>query len=72
MALQTRPRFTFEDYLASEREADVRHEYVEGQVFNMAGATENHNIIVANITTLLVTQMKGRPCRAYASDIKYA
>lgn len=70
MALQARPRFAFEDYLAAEREADIRHEYVDGQVFNMVGATESHNIIVANITTLLVTQTKERPCRVYANDMK--
>lgn len=70
MTLQTQPRYTFEDYLAAERQAEVRHEYVDGQVFGMVGASENHNIIVANLTALLVTQMKGRPCRVYANDMK--
>jgi len=70
MALQSQPRFTFEDYLASEREADVRHEYVNGQVFNMVGASAEHNIIVANITSALVSQLKGRSCLVFATDMK--
>jgi Uma2 family endonuclease len=70
MTLQAQPQFTFEDYLAAERQAEVRHEYVDGQLFSMVGASENHNIIVANLTTLLLTQMKGRPCLVYASDMK--
>jgi Uma2 family endonuclease len=70
MTVETQPRYTFEDYLAAERAAELRHEYVDGQVFDMVGATESHNIIVANLTTLLVTQMKGRPCRVYANDMK--
>lgn len=70
MTVQTQLQYTFEDYLAAEREAEVRHEYVDGQVFDMVGATENHNIIVANLTTLLTTQMKGRPCLVYANDMK--
>jgi hypothetical protein len=36
----------------------------------MVGASENHNIIVANLTTLLTTQMKGRPYLVYANDMK--
>ena len=70
MTVQTQLRYTFEDYLAAEREAEVRHEYADGQVFDMVGATENHNIVVANLTTLLTTQLKGRPCLVYANDMK--
>ena len=70
MALQTQPQYAFEDYLAAEREAEVRHEYVDGQVFNMVGATAEHNIVGANITTALVNQLKGRPCLVFATDMK--
>jgi Uma2 family endonuclease len=70
MALQARPRFTFEDYLASERDAEVRHEYVDGQVFNMVGASAEHNIIVANLTSALVSQLKGYPCLVFSADMK--
>lgn len=42
--------YSFEDYLAAEREStDAKHEYVAGQVFAMAGASFNHNLITANL-----------------------
>jgi Uma2 family endonuclease len=70
--LQPKTRYSFEDWLADERaNADARHEYVAGEVFAMTGASENHNVIVANITAALTLQMRGRPeCRVYASDLK--
>ncbi|MEA3276005.1 MAG: Uma2 family endonuclease [Pseudomonadota bacterium] len=71
MSLQPKTGYTFDDYLAAERAAlETRHEYVAGDVFAMTGATENHNIIVANIITALTLQMRGRPCRVYAKDMK--
>jgi Uma2 family endonuclease len=70
MALHAQRKYSFADYLAAEREADVRHEYANGHVYDMVGATENHNIIVANIVSELRFQMKARPCVVYASDMK--
>jgi Uma2 family endonuclease len=71
MALQPKTPCRFEDYLATEREElEIRHEYVGGEVFAMVGATANHNIIVTNIVRELGTQMKGRPCLVYSSDMK--
>ena len=70
MALQTHTLYLFEDYLAAERKAEMRHEYVGGQLFDMEGASENHNIIVANLTTSLVNQMRRRDCLVFASDMK--
>jgi len=70
MALQTQPRYAFEDYLTAERRAEVRHEYADGQVFAMVGASAEHNIIVANITAALVAQLKDRPCLVFANDMK--
>jgi Uma2 family endonuclease len=71
MSLQPKPGYTFEDYLAAEREElEVRHEFVAGEVFAMVGATANHNIIVANIIHELVAQMKGRPCLVFSNDMR--
>ncbi len=39
-------------------------------MFNRVGATAEHNIIVANLTTALVNQLKGRPCLVFANDMK--
>ena len=71
MSVQPEPRYNFEDYLAMEREAvDVRHEYVDGQVFAMVGTTLNHNLIVTNLVAALHDQTKGRPCYVFSNDLK--
>jgi Uma2 family endonuclease len=71
MSLQPKPTLSFEEWLAGEREAiDARSEFVDGQVFAMTGASAEHNLIVVNIAGELRTQMKGRPCRVYANDMK--
>ncbi len=64
------PRFTPEQYLQQERQADYRSEYLSGEIFAMAGATEAHNLIVTNVISELHSQLRGRPCRTYPSDMK--
>lgn len=59
-----------EEYLAMERKAELKSEYVDGAVYAMAGGSIRHNLIVANIIITLGGQLKGRPCRVYASDLK--
>jgi Uma2 family endonuclease len=61
---------TVEDYLKAEESSDIRHEYVDGEVFAMAGAREEHNLIVTNIIALLRPHLRGTPCRAFVSDMK--
>jgi Uma2 family endonuclease len=71
MALQTRPEYSFEGYLAIERDAiDEKHEYVASRVYAMTGASYNHNLIVANLTAELHAQLKGRPCVVLSSDMR--
>ena len=59
-----------EEYLALERKAEYKSEYIDGQIFALAGGSERHNLIVANIIAVLHGQLVGRPCRVYASDLK--
>jgi Uma2 family endonuclease len=59
-----------EDYLKGELLAETKHEYIDGQVFAMAGASENHNLLSVNILTELKNQLKGTPCRAFVADMK--
>lgn len=71
MSLQPKLMPTFADWLEAERAAlETRSEYVNGEVFAMAGASENHNQIVCNLVREISLQMKDRPCRVYASDMK--
>lgn len=57
-------------YLESEKAAKQRHEYVDGQIFLMAGASRRHNDIAVNITTTLRLAARSTPCRVNASDVK--
>src|SRR5439155_23456156 len=70
MSLQPKPRLTPEEYLALERKAEYKSEYLAGEMLAMSGASERHVSIVANVMYLLVGQLKGRPCKAYSSDMR--
>ncbi|BAU67522.1 hypothetical protein STA3757_49440 (plasmid) [Stanieria sp. NIES-3757] len=61
---------TVEEYFKLEQNAEIRHEYVAGQIFAMAGASEEHNLIVTNFISLLRPHLRGSSCRAFVSDMK--
>ncbi|BAZ17128.1 hypothetical protein NIES4071_90060 [Calothrix sp. NIES-4071] len=61
---------TVEEYLKAEECSDTRHEYVDGQIFAMAGASEEHNQVAGNIYAILRPHLRGTSCRAYISDMK--
>jgi len=58
------------DYLAGEEEAAERHEYFDGQVLAMAGASEAHEIVAGNLFALLLAHIRGRGCRVFKGDMK--
>src|SRR5450759_2328370 len=70
MSTQTIPFITPEEYLSKEREAEFKSEYYQGQVYAMAGARENHVLIVTNLVGELRHALKGRPCRIYSSEMR--
>jgi Uma2 family endonuclease len=70
MSSQTQQRYTPEEYLALERQASYKSEYYAGAIFAMAGASRWHNLIVANVIGELRSQLKGRPCTTYPSDMR--
>ncbi|MBI2301233.1 MAG: Uma2 family endonuclease [Armatimonadetes bacterium] len=61
---------TPEAYLAWEESADVKHEYVGGHVYALAGASPAHIRIVANLTGLLWQHLAGHPCEVMGNDLK--
>jgi len=63
-------RLSEEDYLESEKVAKAKHEYVAGEVFAMAGASKAHVVIAGNLFVLLRMHLRGKPCRAFISDMK--
>ncbi|MDD2759556.1 MAG: Uma2 family endonuclease [Methylomonas sp.] len=61
---------SIQDYLKGELHSTVKHEYIDGQVYAMAGASSSHNRIVANTLGELRFALKGTPCESFASDMK--
>ena len=59
-----------EEYLAGEKIAVLKHEYVDGHIYAMAGAHSNHNSLAMNVSVAFSNHLKGKPCRAYMSDMK--
>ena len=70
MSLQPKPYLSPEDYLALERSAEFKSEYFDGEIFAMVGASESHNLIVINTIRELSIQLKKRPCKVYANDMR--
>ena len=62
--------WTPEEYLAWERLQPEKHEFHDGEVFDMAGATFEHNQIVANVAGELRAVLRQKPCRVCASDLR--
>ena len=58
------------EYLILERKANYKSEYFNGEIFAMAGASKEHNLIVGNAFAELHAQLKKRPCQAYANDMR--
>lgn len=63
-------QITPEEYLAYERKAEIRSEYMNGEIFAMAGASRNHNRILSNLVRVLGNQLIDKPCSAYSSEMK--
>lgn len=69
---QTQPLslISWEDYERGEATGEIRHEFVNGQVFSMAGASANHNRIALNIAAELRGLLRGKKCEAFMSDMR--
>jgi len=67
---QQTPFMSEADYLVFERASDVRHEYYDGEVWAMASASREHNLICTNIVRVLGNQLLERPCEIYQSDMR--
>lgn len=65
-----RPKISIEDYLEGEKISEVKHEYVDGEVFAMAGTSKSHNRIIRNIVKKLQTALDGTDCETFFVDIK--
>ena len=63
-------QLTVEQYLALEAESEIRHEYIDGEIFPMTGGTLNHDDITMNLTLTLGAQLIGSNCRLHTSHMR--
>jgi Uma2 family endonuclease len=70
MSSQPQRLLTPKEYLSLERQAEFKSEYFAGEVFAMAGASQRHNLIAANIIRILGAQLLERDCNVYPSDMR--
>ena len=70
MSAKRKSYATVEQYLAIERVALEKSEYYDGEMFLMAGASEPHNAISANVVGILWSHFRKRGCRVYGSDLR--
>ena len=63
-------RLTPDEYLEAERYSEIRHEYFDGQVVAMAGASSAHGLLVTNLVALLRPRVRGTGCQLFSGDMK--
>ena len=69
-AIQNAASLSVEDYLAGELTSEIRHEYIGGLVYAMAGVSSEHNIICLNLAFALRSHLRGKPCQVFMADVK--
>jgi Uma2 family endonuclease len=70
MNVQPQSLLTALDYLAWERQQETRHEFLNGQIFSMTGASRAHKVLCGNMFATLHSQLRGKPCEVYANDMR--
>ena len=63
-------RMTVAEYLESEKTNPVKHEYLNGEIYAMSGASKRHNLIAANLYSHLRAHLRGGPCQVFIVDVK--
>jgi Uma2 family endonuclease len=62
--------YSVTDYLQNEQASDSKHEYIDGQVYAVAGASKNHQRVISNLVRILSDHLRHTRCDTFASDIK--
>jgi len=63
-------KHTFAEYLTLEAASETKHEYLDGEIYDMAGGTPDHSGLAVNVTSELHAALRGRPCRVFNSDLR--
>jgi Uma2 family endonuclease len=70
MQAAAKHRLTAREYLALERKAETKSEFLHGEVFAMTGGTRRHSLIATNLAGELRTLLKGKPCQVFNRDMR--
>ena len=70
MLPEPKPQLTPEEYLAFDRSADGKSEYLDGEMFAMSGGSHAHSLIAVNLARELSGALRERPCRVFGSDLR--
>ncbi|MBI2927029.1 MAG: Uma2 family endonuclease [Verrucomicrobia bacterium] len=70
LAVEERNFISIEEYLEGEKVSEVRHEYFDGEVMAMAGASDEHEAVALNLAAILHAHLKGKPCRVFKDGMK--
>jgi Uma2 family endonuclease len=62
--------YSAEEYLMLERKSEERNEYLDGQIYAMAGESPEHGAICVNLTRIISTHLLGKPCQVFSKDMK--
>ena len=65
-----RHRYTYAQYVALERESPTKHEFFDGEIYAMAGGSEDHSALAVNVLAALLAAVGERPCRVHTSDLR--
>jgi hypothetical protein len=69
-AVEHAASISVEDYLAGELKSEIRHEYIGGLVYAMAGTSSEHNIICQNLLIAVRSHLRGKPCQVFMESVK--
>lgn len=70
MVVEPNRQWTVEEYLAHERESEVRHELVDGEIFAMVGGSREHDVVCWNLVEILGPRLRERGCRGFTSNMR--
>src|SRR5437762_8079027 len=63
-------RYTYADYVALEMDSSSKHEFLDGEIYAMAGGSEEHSALAAAMVHALANAVGERPCRVHTSDLR--
>lgn len=63
-------RYTVEEYFQIDEASETRHEYVDGQIFDMAGGTDRHSQIIHNLHGVIWARLRGKPCQGRDGNLR--